>query len=312
MIVCGARKLRMRRKPLLTVAGLLALGTPVLFGSSHSTQTPAQSQDQKGSAAQSVFEVASIKLNKHESGMMRLGLWGERFLVSGMTTQGLIREIFGIQDDQIIGQPRWLNSEMYDIQAKVESAEAERLNHLSFDQRLVEYRRMLQTLLVDRFRLAFHREFRDLPMFALVVAKKGTKIEEAKPGDTYPNGMKDLEGEGHGDVMRIQRGLLVGQGIPISNLVEMLSQLGLGLVIVDKTGLTAKYDFTLQWTPDQGTPRFKGTDGSPQPAGSSPLADSFGPSLFTAMEEQLGLKLEKQKGPVDVLVIDHIEKPSGN
>jgi uncharacterized protein (TIGR03435 family) len=122
--------------------------------------------------------------------------------------------------------------------------------------------------------------------------------------------MKDLEGKGHGDVMSIRRGQLVGQGIPISNLVEMLSQLGLGLVIVDKTGLTAKYDFTLKWTPDQGTPKFKGADGSVQPAG--PLADSFGPSLFTAMEEQLGLRLERQKGPVDVVVIDHVERPSEN
>jgi uncharacterized protein (TIGR03435 family) len=310
MTACLAPKLYLKRKALLTVTGLLALGTPVLLGSLHSTQTQAQSQDQGGSTAQPVFEVASVKLNKRESGMMRLGLWGERFLVSGLTTQGLIRETFGIQDDQIIGQPRWLNSETYDIEAKVEQTVADRLNRLSFDERFVEYRRMLETLLADRFKLAFHRESRELPMFALVVAKKGSKIEEAKPGDTYPDGMKDLEGKGHGDVMSIRRGQLVGQGIPISNLVEMLSQLGLGLVIVDKTGLTAKYDFTLKWTPDQGTPKFKGADGSVQPAG--PLADSFGPSLFTAMEEQLGLRLERQKGPVDVVVIDHVERPSEN
>jgi uncharacterized protein (TIGR03435 family) len=310
MTACLAPKLYLKRKALLTVTGLLALGTPVLFSSLHSTQTQAQSQDQGGSTAQPVFEVASVKLNKRESGMMRLGLWGERFLVSGLTTQGLIRETFGIQDDQIIGQPRWLNSETYDIEAKVEQTVADRLNRLSFDERFVEYRRMLETLLADRFKLAFHRESRELPMFALVVAKKGSKIEEAKPGDTYPEGMKDLEGKGHGDVMRIERGQLVGQGIPISYLVEMLSQLGLGLVIVDKTGLTGKYDFTLKWTPDQGAPKFKGADGSVQPAG--PLADSFGPSLFTAMEEQLGLRLERQKGPVDVVVIDHVERPSEN
>jgi uncharacterized protein (TIGR03435 family) len=310
MTVCFAPKLQMKRKPLLTVAGLLALGTPVVFGSLHPMQTPVQSQDQNGSAAQSVFEVASVKLNKHESGMTRFGLSGERFLATGMTTQGLIREAFGIQDDQIFGQPRWLNSETYDIEAKVEPAEADRLHRLSSDQRLIENRHLLQTLLADRFKFAFHRETRELPMFALVVAKKGSKIDEAKPGDTYPKGIKDLAGNGHDDVMRIGRGQLIGQGIAISNVVEMLSQLGLGLAIVDKTGLTAKYDFTLQWNPDQGTPKFKGADGSMQPAG--PLADSFGPSLFTAMEEQLGLKLEKQKGPVDVSVIDHVEKPSEN
>jgi uncharacterized protein (TIGR03435 family) len=312
MTVCVALKLHMRRKPLLTTAGLLALGTPVVFGALHSTQTPGPSQDQNGSATQAVFEVASIKLNKHESDMMRFGLSGERFLATGMTMQGLIREAFGIQDDQIFGQPRWLNSETYDIEAKVELTVADRLHRLSSDQRLIENRHLLQTLLADRFKLAFHRETRELPMFALVIGKNGLKLHEAKPDDTYPNGIKDLGGRGHGDVMRMTRGQLIGQGIPISNLIDMLSQLGLGLTLLDKTGLTGKYDFTLQWTPDQSTPMFRGADGGRQPAGGSPLPDSSGPSLCTAMEEQLGLKLERQKRPVEVLVIDHVEKPSGN
>jgi uncharacterized protein (TIGR03435 family) len=309
--VCVALRLPMKRKPLLTSAGLLALGTPVLLGALRSTQTPGQSQDQNGSATQAVFEVASIKLNKHER-RYAFGLSGERFLATGMTMQGLIREAFGIQDDQILGQPRWLNSDTYDIEAKVELTVADRLHRLSSDQRLIENRHLLQTLLADRFKLAVHRETRELPMFALVVAKKGTKIEEAKPGDRYPNGIKDLDGRGRGHLMSLRRGQIIGQGIPVSDLIEMLNDLGLGLDVVDKTGLTGTYDFTLRWTPDQSTPMFRGADGGRQPAGSSPLPDSSGPSLFTAMEEQLGLKLERQKGPVEVLVIDHVEKPSEN
>jgi len=107
-------------------------------------------------------------------------------------------------------------------------------------------------------------------------------------------------------------GELTGQALPIGSLVSMLSQ-QTGHHVVDKTGLTGKYDFTLKWTPNEGeTPMFKGPAGGPAGAASSPVDDSNGPSLFTALQEQLGLKLDSQKGPVEVVVIDHAEKPSAN
>jgi uncharacterized protein (TIGR03435 family) len=111
-------------------------------------------------------------------------------------------------------------------------------------------------------------------------------------------------------MMRGAGGPVTAQGIPISNLVGFLSR-QLGRKVIDKTGLTGIYDFTLKWAPDQSTPLFNGPGGGPSPADSAP-ADSSGPSLFTAVQEQLGLKLESQKGSVEVIVIDHVEKPSEN
>jgi uncharacterized protein (TIGR03435 family) len=106
--------------------------------------------------------------------------------------------------------------------------------------------------------------------------------------------------EGNGGPVR-------GQGIAMANLVHLLSQ-QLGRIVVDKTGLTGKYDFTLQWTPDE----TQGPPSGPPGIGSTPPPESSGPSIFTAIQEQLGLKLESQKGPVEILVIDHAEKPSAN
>ena len=108
------------------------------------------------------------------------------------------------------------------------------------------------------------------------------------------------------------RGELNGQGLPVGSLVRLLTQ-QLGRTVLDKTGLTGKYDFTLQWTPDESqAPMFKGTAGSQPGTSSTTPPESSGPSIFTAIQEQLGLKLESQKGPVEILVIDHVEKPSEN
>jgi uncharacterized protein (TIGR03435 family) len=111
-------------------------------------------------------------------------------------------------------------------------------------------------------------------------------------------------------MMRMGRGELTAQAIPTASLVNMLSQ-QLQHTVIDKTGLTGKYDFTLTWTPEEGSgPMFKGTDGGgsrPEPA-----PDASGPSLFTALQEQLGLKLQSAKGPVETLVVDHVEMPTEN
>jgi uncharacterized protein (TIGR03435 family) len=109
-----------------------------------------------------------------------------------------------------------------------------------------------------------------------------------------------------------ESGSVTGQGIPIENLTRLLSR-QLGRTVVDKTGLTGKYDFTVKWTPDESQgAMFKGPGSGPPGSASKPPPDSSGPSIFTAIQEQLGLKLESQKGPVEILVIDHVEKPSEN
>jgi uncharacterized protein (TIGR03435 family) len=148
-------------------------------------------------------------------------------------------------------------------------------------------------------------------MYALVVAKNGPKFQEAKVDATYPNGIKGPDGVARGGMMRMSSGELTAQGIPIANLVGTLSR-QLGRKVVDKTGLTGNYDFTLHWTPDPGEAQpFKGPVGGPPGVDTAAPSDS-GPSIFAALQEQLGLKLESQKGPVEIIVVDHVEKPSEN
>jgi len=159
---------------------------------------------------------------------------------------------------------------------------------------------MLQAVLKDRFNLTIRRETRELPVYSLIVLKNGPKFQEAKPGDTYPEdggiepGATSMRGRGH----------LIGHAVPISSLVGALSiRAGLGRTLQDKTGLTEKYNFTLRWTPG---------DGQSQASPESAPSDQVYPDLFTAIQEQLGLKLDSIKGPVEVIVIDHVERPSGN
>ena len=166
---------------------------------------------------------------------------------------------------------------------------------------------MMQSLLADRFKFAAHRETRELPVYALMLAKNGSKLKEAIPENSYPNGIKDEQGRGVAGMMRITPGHIEGQAIPIANLLGVLTQVT-GRTVVDRTGLTGKYDISLQWTPDEPQTLPTAADG----ANREPSQESSGPSIFTAIQEQLGLRLESAKGPVEGLVIDHVEKPSAN
>ncbi len=281
------------RKLVLSSVGFIAVAVPFVFGLLHATQTRAQSQPLDKGETAAVFESVSIHEDKTASGMFGFGWFSsETFTANGATLQQLIREAYGVEDDQILGGPDWVRTGRYDIKAKMAGGVADELRKLNTDEGEFAYLHTLQPLLADRFKLALHHETRQVPAYVLVVAENGPKLQEAKPGDTYPNGMKDLDGHGHGDIMRFGRGLLTGQGISIRQLVKGLSKQHLDRLVVDNTGLKGKYDFTLQWTPD--------------------VSGSAGPSLFQALEEQLGLKLEPRESPVEVLVIDNIEKPSEN
>jgi uncharacterized protein (TIGR03435 family) len=194
----------------------------------------------------------------------------------------------------------------------MDSSVADAIRKLDPEQRKDARQQMTQALLADRFKLSIHRETKELPVYALVVAKNGPKLQEAKPDATYSNGLKGPDGVARKGVMRMGLGEVTGQGLSISSFARLLSQ-QLGRTVIDKTGLTANYDFTLHWTPEEGEGQlFKGTGLAPQGADSAAPAESSGPSLFSAIQEQLGLKLESQKGPVEIIVIDHVEKPSQN
>ena len=196
-----------------------------------------------------------------------------------------------MDDDLILGLPGWTQSERYDIQAKVDNDDVAKWKALSLPQK----RLALQPLLVTRFNLQFHHETRERPTYSLVVAKNGPKLHKAQHVVTNPSGTGSPDGTGDRDESTVTPGKIVLKGSSLSLLASLLSSQGLSHTVVDKTGLTELYDITLRWSPDD--------------VGSS---DASLPSLFTALQEQLGLKLEYNKNPIDVIVIDHIERPSAN
>ena len=189
----------------------------------------------------------------------------------------------------------WFNSEQFDVEAKPDSALSEQLLKLSWKERTKVQERMQQALLEDRIKLKVHHETREMSIFALVVAKGELKMHEAKAGDTYANGMKGgaVKGMVPGSYM-VGDGKMQAWGISMDTLADQLTD-EVGHIVQDQTGLAGVYDFTLRYSDDLA-------------AG----ADSSVPSIYTALQEQLGLKLESTKGPVDVIVIDHVERPSAN
>jgi len=306
-----ANKLSLGRKTLLATFGIAAVAGPVLFGLLNAPQAHAQSTQTTATPSPS-FEVASIKPNRSGDMFIRIMFQPGRYTANGVTTKHLITMAYNVKDFQVSGGPSWINSERYDIEAKEPDSIAEELPKLPPDQREEQSRLMLQSLLADRFKLKLSHTTKELPVYALVIAKNGPKLQEAKPGDNYPNGIKGPDGRAHPGVMRMGPGELTGQGIAIKFLVRLLSQ-QVGRDVLDQTGLKGNYDLTLKWTPGPGEGMMlRGPEGANPGPESPPPPDSSGPSLFTAIQEQLGLKLESTKGPVEVLVVDHVEKPSEN
>lgn len=214
--------------------------------------------------------------------------------VENGTLKFLIMDAYRVKWDSIVGGPDWIGAIGYDIDAKVTPAADSPPPKLTKAQR----RLMIQSLLADRFKLIVHNETKDAPIYELQIAQSGSKLSQSTPTDGFAKGIKGLDGNpvSTGYPVLLGRGRLFGQAVTIASLTEYLTG-ELKRPIVDKTGLTGKYNFSLEWTPDN-TPV------------DSPLAG--GPSIFTAIQEQLGLKLQPSKGPVDTLVIDHVEMPSAN
>ena len=275
-------------------------------------------------AAHTQFEVASIKpSDPNDRRMMFRMMPGGGINLYGVTLKALVQQAYDVREFQISGGPAWIGADKYDITAKPENASAEAPadpRQLSEEQRktLQEQTRLrLQALLVDRFQLKVHREAKELPVYALVVAKNGPKFKENGGASEGPG-----KGESTGRGMRMSPGHLVGQQVGMAFLVQSLAQM-LGRTVVDQTGLKGIYDFELNFAAEAGRGgMFAGTGDGPAPppppgAGPGlikepPPADPNGPTIFTALPEQLGLKLESQKGPVDIIVIEHVEKPSEN
>jgi uncharacterized protein (TIGR03435 family) len=246
------------------------------------------------------FEVSTVRPSSPETRESNLDLDADAIRSSNLPVMFLLKFAFNLNsgsDDQIIGAPSWVSSLPFDIRAKVDEEAAARIAGMSTDERIAITRKMVQTLLVDRFQLKVHHESRDLRVLALMIAKGGSKLTPVSDMPTSSasgaSSWTGLHNPGAGESE--------GRDVPVAPLVNTLSskpEIG-GRLVVDETGLTGKYNFKLTWTPED---RHAAVD--------APNAD--GPSLFTAIQEQLGLKLQTQKAPVDCVVIDHIEQPSPN
>lgn len=296
-----AEKLGFSKKLLLAAIGAVTIAGPVIFGLLHAPQVRAQSPQTSSATSGTTsfsYEVASIKPNKADDGRIMFRNAPDGFTANGATLKFLIEFAYNLKDFQVSGAPGWAESEKYDIDAKMDEATIEAFKKLTREQSIAQRRLMLQSLLAERFKLKVSHSSKEAPIYALVVAKNGPKLTQSADSASGPAGTI-ARGQ-----FRFAPGELNAVGMLLSNLADQLSR-EVGRQVVDKTGLQGRYDFTLHWTPDAPA-------GGPGGPGDAPPPDSSGPSIFTALQEQLGLKLESQKGPVETLTIESIEKPSEN
>jgi bla regulator protein blaR1 len=288
-------------KLLLGAAAFAAIAVPVVIGSLHTLRIHAQVQKAPGDIAVDLAPLAVARIKQvafADSDPMATQFSDDGVSFRGVVIAMIVQTAFLPQaylydskDDRIVGLPSWTKSERYDVEAKVDYEDVPKWKALSLTQKSLA----LQPLLVKRFNLQFHHETRERPTYSLVVAKNGPKLHKAQHVETNPSGTSSPDGTGDRDQSTVTPGKIVLKGSSLSVLANLLSSQGLSHPVVDKTGLTDLYDITLRW--------------SPADVGSS---DASLPSLFTALREQLGLKLEYNKNPIDVIVIDHFERPSAN
>jgi uncharacterized protein (TIGR03435 family) len=235
------------------------------------------------------FDVASVRVNP-----MKDPRWNFHYTADGLTATDvtlfyLMEEAVGIfEEERWRDVPKWVSEKRFDVVAKYDAGK--------FGDAAIEQRRlMLQQLLAERFAMKVHHESKMFPIYALVLAKRGRRFEGTEPGE-----MRMSKNGPMCSITRSSKRLLEMKGCSVGDLAEvMMGQVGadLGREIVDKTGLKGRYSFSLRWTPNDAS-------------GSS--ASDAGPSIFTALEEQLGLQLKPAKSPLDAIVVDHVEMPTGN
>ena len=261
------------------------------------------------------FEVASVRPNELGAQSFVLAFRNGRFTARYHTTRDLIRLAYRLTDSQLFAAPAWLGVDRFDVLATAPETPNSARGTIP-----PEVLTMLRTLLEERFQLKARIETREYPLFALVLARPDGSLGRGLRRTTVPctpRAVGEL-GELFGPLPstrtqcggRVDRGLLLSTGGTIGDLIWALSRPelvpGVGRLVVDRTGLTGTFDIDLRWTPDSAF-----IDRG-QSAAQSLSFESNEPPLFTAIQEQLGLKLERTRGPVDVLVIDHVERPTPN
>lgn len=310
-----AGDLSFAKKAALAVAGVAAVALPIAFGTLNAPPIRAQS----AAAATPKFEVASVKPCRNDPGRMRAAgesspgrlSTGCDLLVDdnnlGLIQRAYVRFAGGHANPlgvlAIKGGPAWIHSEMYQIDARAEG-------HPSRETMLGP---MLQALLEDRFKLKIHRETREGPVYALTLAKGGSKLKPFKEGGCTPTPLTfpvppPAPGQRYCKAMISLRSPAVeAEGSTLGEFSKLLN-LVLDRPVIDQTGIAKRFDIHLEFSRDEATPGLNG----PAPDAPAAASDPTGPTIFTAIQEQLGLKLVTAKGPIELLVIDHIEKPSAN
>ena len=236
--------------------------------------------------ANPVFEVATIKPSRPEAPGKAIQVRGRQFSTLNTTLSDLITFAYGIHPKQIVGAPEWVESERYDLAAQPDGPGQPN------DK---QWKMMVQKLLADRFKLTFHRDKKELSVYAITVDKGGPKLTKS---EADPNGLPGLFFRGLGN--------LPARNATMADLAGTLQAVVLDRPVVDQTGINGRFDFVLEWTPDEF--QFGGQARVPPRPEGVPAP----PDLFTAFREQLGLKIESVKAPAEVFVIDKVEKPSAN
>ena len=249
----------------------------------------ARSQDEAGATAHtSTYEVVVIRRSKGDPGSGGYGDTPDGFWMRNLKLSALVPDAYGVRGDAVSGWPGWADSMSFDIEAKMDMETAEALGKLSKQQQNEQRQLMLRSLLVDRFKVKVHRATEIRTTYELIPAKGGPRMKEDN-AKTDRDGKQWQEGVRPSTDWSMAEGKINGHAMPLPMLINML-QGAAGSIVVDHTGLTGRYDVSLQWD----------------------ASDTTGPSLSTALEEQLGLRLKQAKTTVDTLVIDHLEMPSAN
>ncbi len=258
--------------------------TPTLPAAGQPISISAQTQ----AAQVADFDVAAIHQHipePHEHNSIWSSSSDSRFKAENVSLIGLVHWAYEMPESRILNAPGWAGSTYFNIDASSDASVDDHLKHLSSEAGVAQKKEMVRAMLADRFKLVAHTETRALPVYELVVARGTPKL-----GDDKSDGTTINHGRDHIEVQASDS---------VAVLAEELGK-EVGRPVIDKTGITGRYDLKLRWTPDVDS------------AGAGSSTADAPPSIFTALEEQLGLKLESGKGSVEVLVVDHAEMPSEN
>jgi uncharacterized protein (TIGR03435 family) len=275
---------------------VLVAGTAILLARAHMVNAlpdarGASRQSSGAAAAQASitsgdFEVATIKPSEQGASGRGFGMHGAHFFTLHTSVIDMVSWAWDLQRKQIAGAPAWAESEKFDIAA---------LPEVSGSHSMAELRAMLQKLLIDRFALTFHPESREMPAFVLTVAKEGPRLTRSQ-GDPRTIPQQDCN---------CSSGFLKDRNASMDDFAQLLQMSLLDRPVVNQTGLQGRWDFDLRWSPDDTQP-----SGAQRVAARDDTASL--PSLPTALQEQIGLKIEATKANVEILVIDHVDEPSPN